>query len=105
MAFELSVPHRLELSDARARLHALGDYFMNKHGLTVTWTGDDEVSVSGTYLVVTISGSLRLSPSAVSFSGKDPGMLWRGKAKDYLLGKIEKYLNPATPVETLPRGR
>ena len=103
MAFELTAPHRLELSDARARLHALGDYLANKHGLTVTWTGDDEASVSGSYLVVTISGNLRVTPSAVTFSGKDPGMLWRGKAKDYLLGKLDKYLNPSTPVDALPR--
>ena len=103
MAFELTAPHRLELSDARARLHALGDYLANKHGLTVTWTGDDEASVSGSYLVVTISGSLRITPSAVTFSGKDPGMLWRGKAKDYLLGKLDKYLNPSTNVDALPR--
>ena len=103
MAFELTAPHRLELADARARLHALGDYLANKYGLTVTWTGDDEASVSGSYLVVTISGSLRVTPSAVTFSGKDPGMLWRGKAKDYLLGKLDKYLNPSTPVDALPR--
>jgi hypothetical protein len=103
MAFELSAPHRLEVTDARARLHALGDYLANKYGLTVTWTGDDEASVAGSYLVVTIAGSLRVAANAVTFSGKDPGMLWRGKAKDYLLAKLEKYLNPSTPVDALPR--
>ena len=103
MAFELSSPHRLDMSDARARLRALGDYLGNKYGLAITWTGDDEASISGSYLVVTISGTLRLTPTAVTFSGKDPGMLWRGKAKDYLTGKLQKYLNPATPVDTLPR--
>ena len=103
MAFELTAPHRLDLADARARLHALGDYLANKYGLTVTWTGDDEASVTGSYLVVTISGSLRLTPSAVTFSGKDPGMLWRGKARDYLQGKLDKYLNPSTKVDALPR--
>lgn len=103
MAFELSFPHRLDLADARDRLHALGDYFANKYGLTVTWTGEDEARISGSYLVVSISGSLTLTPTTVSFSGKDPGMLWRGKAKDYLLGKLEKYLNPTTALSSLPR--
>jgi hypothetical protein len=103
VAFELSAPHQLEIGDARARLHALGDYLGNKYGLAVTWTGEDEASITGKYLVVSISGNLRLTPSAVSFSGKDPGMLWRGKAKDYLQGKLEKYLNPTTPVDALPR--
>ena len=36
------------------------------------------------------------------FEGKDPGMLWRGKAKDYLAAKLQKYLNPATRLEDLP---
>ena len=103
MAFELSCPHGLPLPDARARLHALGDYLAGKYGLTITWTGEDEASISGSYLVVTISGSLRLTPTAVTFSGKDPGMLWRGKARDYLQGKLERYLNPSTPLDALPR--
>ena len=103
MAFELSVPHNLDVGDARARLHALGDYLGNKYGLAITWISDDEATVSGSYLVVTISGNLRLTPTTVTFSGKDPGMLWRGKAKDYLLGKLAKYLNPSTPVDALPR--
>lgn len=103
MAFELSSPHRLDMSDARARLRALGDYLGNKYGLAITWTSEDEASISGSYLVVTISGNLRLTPNAVTFSGKDPGMLWRGKAKEYLLRKLEKYLNPTTAVDALPR--
>lgn len=103
MAFELSFSHRLDLADARDRLHALGDYFANKYGLSVTWAGENEASISGSYLVVSISGNLRLTPTTVSFSGKDPGMLWRGKARDYLLGKLEKYLNPNTPLSVLPR--
>jgi hypothetical protein len=103
MAFELSVPHGLGLPDARARLHALGDYLSNKYGLAIRWTGEDEASVSGSYLVVTVSGSLRLTPATVTFSGKDPGMLWRGKAKDYLTRKLERYLNPNVGLEDLPR--
>ncbi len=103
MAFELTIPHRLDLGDARARLHALGDYLSNKHGLTVTWNGEDDATVSGSYLVVSISGGLHLTPQAVSFTGKDPGMLWRGKARDYLTRKLEKYLDPATAVDALPR--
>jgi hypothetical protein len=103
VAFELTVPHGLDLTDARARLHALGDYLSNKYGLSVTWNGEDDAGVSGSYLVVSISGSLHLTPQAVSFTGKDPGMLWRGKARDYLSRKLEKYLDPATSADALPR--
>ena len=80
MAFELSSPHRLDMADARARLKAMGDYLSAKYGLAITWTGEDEASISGSYLVVQIAGNLRLTPTSVSFTGKDPGMLWRGKA-------------------------
>jgi hypothetical protein len=103
MAFELSAPHGLEISDARARLHALADYLSNKYGLTIKWTGEDEANISGSYLVVTISGSLRLTPSNVTFSGKDPGMLWRGKAKEYLGRKLQRYLDPNVALGDLPR--
>jgi hypothetical protein len=103
MAFELSYAHNLESAEARARLRALGEYLTNKHGLSVVWTSEDQAKISGKYLIVTIEGTLLLEPSKARFSGKDPGMLWRGKAKDYLLHKLEKYLNPATALDALPR--
>ena len=104
MSFELKYAHDLEPADARARLAALGEYLSNKYGLAVTWLTDDEAKVTGKYLVVTIEGTLKLNGKSAEFTGKDPGMLWRGKARDYLLGKLKKYLDPATPVTALPRG-
>ncbi len=104
MAFELEHRHDFSAEDARARIKALGDYLSNKHGLSVSWSGDDEARITGKYLVVTIEGTVTLADGVVRFSGKDPGMLWRGKAKDYLSGKLSKYLNPATAVDDLPTG-
>jgi hypothetical protein len=66
MSFELSCPHGLVLPDARARLHALGDYLSNKYGLTVTWTGEDEASVSGSYLDAKSPASM---PPLAAFHG------------------------------------
>lgn len=103
MAFELSYAHSLDPADARARLRALGEYLSNKYGLAVTWQSEDAASVTGKYLVVTIDGSLVLEPGRARFTGKDPGLLWRGKAQDYLMGKLKKYLDPATPLDALPR--
>lgn len=103
MAFDIDYEHGLETDEARERLRALGDYLSNKHGIGVTWEGDDSARVHGKYLVVTIEGRMSLEPGVVRFSGKDPGMLWRGKAKDYLNGKLAKYMNPATAVDDLPR--
>jgi Putative polyhydroxyalkanoic acid system protein (PHA_gran_rgn) len=102
MAFEIDCPHTLPIEDVRARIHALGEYLSNKHGLHVTWDGDDRATIRGKYLVVSIEGSVELGDERVRFSGKDPGMLWRGKAKQYLNGKLEKYLDPARAVADLP---
>ncbi|MBX3125813.1 MAG: polyhydroxyalkanoic acid system family protein [Polyangiaceae bacterium] len=103
MAFELEQKHSLTVEDARARIAALGEYLQNKHGLTVRWTGDDTAVISGKYLVVTIEGSVVVESGKVRFSGKDPGMLWRGKARDYLSHKLGKYLDAGVALEALPR--
>ena len=92
----------LPRDEAKARLEALGEYFQNKHGLSVTWQGDSVV-VRGKYLVVAIDGTMRFEGDKVVFEGQDPGMLWRGKAKDYLAGKLAKYLEPSTQLAALPR--
>ena len=89
-------------AEAKDRLTAMGEYFTNKHGIQVTWTGDN-ATVKGKYLVVTIDGGLRFEGGKAVFEGKDPGMLWRGKAKDYIAGKIQKYLDRGTKLEDLPR--
>jgi hypothetical protein len=93
----------LPRDDARARLTALGEYLANKHGVTVTWSGD-AATVRGKYLVVVIDGSLALEGTKAVFEGKDPGFLWRGKAKDYLTNKLAIYLDPRKKLEELPRG-
>ena len=89
--------------EAKARLTALGEYLKNKHNISVTWSGD-QAAVKGKYLVVTIDGSLSFQGGKAVFDGKDPGILWRGKAKDYLNNKLSTYLDPTRTLEDLPRG-
>ncbi|MBK9000986.1 MAG: polyhydroxyalkanoic acid system family protein [Myxococcales bacterium] len=103
MSFGIDHAHSLPIDDARARIRALGEYLSNKHGIAVTWSSDDQAKIAGKYLVVSIEGSVTVEDKRVRFQGKDPGMLWRGKAKDYLSAKLSKYLNPATKLEDLPR--
>jgi hypothetical protein len=103
MAFRIEHAHSLPLADARERIRALGEYLSNKHGISVNWAGENEAKISGKYLVVSIEGSVSVADKQVIFDGKDPGMLWRGKAKDYLNEKLAKYLNPATKLDDLPR--
>ena len=101
---EFGLEYRFTMSkdDARARLHALGEYLHNKHGLSVSWSGDT-AQVSGRYLVVAIEGALSVGDGVAKFNGKDPGFLWRGKAKEYLEHKLRTYLDPSRPLDQLPR--
>lgn len=98
----IDFPHRIPQAEAKARLEALGEYLKNKHGIGVTWSGD-QANIKGRYMVVSIEGTVAMREGLVTFDGKDPGLLWRGKAKDYLTHKLGKYLDPKTPVEALPR--
>jgi hypothetical protein len=103
MSFRVDHAHNLPLEEARERVRALGEYLNNKHGIGVTWTAENEARVKGKFLVVTIDGVMKVSSTGVSIEGKDPGMLWRGKAKDYLGHKLQRYLDTKTPLGDLPR--
>lgn len=98
----IDFPTSLPVPEAKARLQVLGEYLQNKHGIAVTWQGD-QASIKGRYLVVAIEGTVAVKSGVVSFDGKDPGMLWRSKAKEYLTHKMSKYLDPAIGIEALPR--
>jgi hypothetical protein len=95
--------HGLGREEAKQRLDALGEYLGNKHGIKVSWASEDRATFNGKYLVVTIQGELVLGDDKVNFTGKDPGMLWRKKAKTYIEHKLEQYLDPNTPADELPR--
>ncbi len=104
MSFRIEFPLQgVSPEDARARLGALGEYFTRKHNIQVTWSGD-RAAVKGKYLVVAIDGSMWIENEKAIFDGKDPGFLWRGKARDYLQRKLSTYLDPKTKLEDLPRG-
>lgn len=102
MKFEINYPTQLPVQEAKARLQALGDYLWKKHKIGVTWNGDD-AHIKGRYLVVSIDGVVQVREGQVSFEGKDPGMLWRTKAKEYLTYKLKTYLDPKTPFDSLPK--
>ena len=100
---EIEHKHRLEESDAQARLKVLGEYLEKRHGITVSWPTPDRAQFNGKYLVVKIRGELLLSPGLVRFRGDDPGLLWRRKAADYIQSKLVKYLDPSVSLADLPR--
>lgn|SRR5690348_11532864 len=99
---EIDYPYTLSDQDARARLDLLATYLKNKHGITVTWLDDKRARFAGKYLVVKIDGELSVGNGHARFKGEDPGFLWRGKAKDYIQGKLAKYLDPNVAASDLP---
>jgi hypothetical protein len=102
MKIDYALPDTLTQADVKARLVAFGEYLTNRHGIGVKWNGD-VAKVKGKYLLVTIEGTLSFSPGRIVFDGKDPGFLWRGKAKDYVAKKLKIYLDPSTRLDELPR--
>jgi hypothetical protein len=99
---EIDFPYALSEADAKARLELLGQYLANRHGIKVSWLDDRRASFTGKYLVVKIVGELTLADGRARFKGEDPGFLWRSRAKDYIQGKLEKYLDPNASPADLP---
>jgi hypothetical protein len=101
---EIDFPYSLSDQDARSRLERLGRYLSNRHGIQVNWLDGARARFSGRYLVVKIDGELTLGSGHARFLGEDPGFLWRNRAKDYIQGKLAKYLDPTTEPAQLPTG-
>ena len=99
---EIDFPYALSETDAKARLEILGQYLANKHGIKVAWIDDTRAKFTGKYLVVKIDGELSLGGGRARFKGEDPGFLWRNRAKDYIQGKLAKYLDPKNAPDQLP---
>lgn len=95
--------HPLSTSEARERIRALGEYLHSRHGIVTTWNDDNTASFKGRYLIVKIEGKFTLENGIVRLRCKDPGMLWRKKATNYLRGKLEIYLDPSSPLDSLQR--
>lgn len=99
---EIDFQYSLSDTDALSRLEILGQYLANRHGINVTWLEPQRAKFSGRYLVVKIDGELTVGNGRAQFKGEDPGFLWRSRAKDYIQGKLAKYLDPKTEPAQLP---
>ncbi|MCU0654985.1 MAG: polyhydroxyalkanoic acid system family protein [Polyangiaceae bacterium] len=101
----LRVEHRHGLSteEARERVRALGEYFQNKHGIHVQWSGEESLTLQGKYAMFSFTAKGTLIPGAIAIEAPDPGMLLRSKAREYLENKLKRYLDAATPLGALPR--
>jgi hypothetical protein len=101
---QLDYPHRLTREDARARLEALTEYLSRRHGIQVSWDSDRGTVRGRVLKVVSIDGQFVLGDGSVHVEAKDPGILWRKKALEYLRRKLDVYLDPGRALADLPRG-
>ena len=99
---EIDFQYSLPDPDAKSRLEVLGEYLANKHGIKVSWVDAQRAKFSGKYLVVKIEGELKIGNGRAQFKGEDPGFLWRNRAKEYIQGKLAKYLDPSNQLAALP---
>jgi hypothetical protein len=97
----LTERHALPYEEASARLHKLGAYLIAKYGLKVIWVGD-RVRVIGSVMLIKIDVTVQLRAGCVELTGADPGILWRTPAESFLREAVQKYLDPATSIDTLP---
>lgn len=99
---EIDFQYVLSDQDARSRLELLGQYLESRHGIKVTWVDEKRAKFSGKYLMVKIEGELAVGNNRAIFKGEDPGFLLRARAKDYIQGKLAKYLDPTIAAGELP---
>jgi len=98
----LEVSHSLDQDEALERMKALGDYWKNKYGATVDWSGNTG-HAKVKYMMVKIDAEMDVRDGQVVVEGTDPGRLLRKKAIGYLRGKVEDYLDASKSVDDLPR--
>ena len=91
MNFDVS--HSLPKPEARQRIEQLLKYWKDKYNVQSTWAGDG-AKLSGKVMGINLDAHFTITDGAIKGEGTDPGMLLRGKAKDYLQKKFTTVLDP-----------
>ena len=91
---KFDVPHSLPKDEAKKRVQQLVDYWGQKYGVKCQWNGD-QASVSGRVMGITLDANFEVREGLVCGEGTDPGMLLRNKAKQYIQGKFNDFLDPS----------
>ncbi len=92
----MKIDHSFTLAEDEAldRLHALGDYWSAKYGVSVTWTGP-RGKVSGKVRGVKFDGHMQVASGRITADIKAGFLAEKLGGKKYVEGKIADYLNPA----------
>lgn len=86
--------------DALARLRALTDYWVKKHGVKMQWDGGT-VTLSGRVMGVKFDGTVRVGGGKLVADVKAGFLAEKLGAKSYVEGKLADYLDPGKSLEEL----
>lgn len=86
--------------EALQRLHALGEYWSTKYGVSVTWDGP-RGEVRGKVRGVSFDGYIQVTSGRLHCDIKAGFLAERLGGKKYVEGKLDDYLNPARNVAEL----
>lgn len=93
--------YALSDDDARARAHALTDYWAKKHGVKVEWRGEGEVRLSGRVMGVKFDGVVHVGDGSVRAEMEAGFLAQKLGARSYVERKLDDYLDPVKTVEQL----
>jgi hypothetical protein len=92
--------HRFTDDEALSRLRALTDYWGARYGVQTDWTGS-KARISGKVRGVSFDGTIDVSGGAMVADMKAGFLAEKLGAKGYVERKLDDYLDPAKPLESL----
>lgn len=87
-------PHTYSVTEARARLHFLLDYWTERFGVKQEWRGGDLVYVTGWVLGIRVEARVHVQGHRIWAVAVDPGPIMRRSAERYIRNKLAKYMHP-----------
>ena len=92
--------HSFTVEEAQQRLKLLVDGWQKKYGVNATWSGSS-VTVSGKAMGVTIDATVKVESNRILAEGKDPGLLLRSAATNYIKKKFGEFFDPKVTLADL----
>ena len=97
---KISKPHSFSADDAAARLRALTSYWDSRYGTKTTWTGY-AARIVGKVKGIKFDGKFNVAESTLNADVKVGFLAERMGGKGYVEHKLEQYLDPNSPIESL----
>ena len=97
---KISKPHSFSAEDAAARLRALTTYWDTKYGTRTSWTGNS-ARIQGKVKGIKFDGTFNIGDSSLDADVKVGFLAEKMGGRGYVEHKVEQYLDPNTPVESL----